>query len=72
MYAGEYDLVCNWVANERTSRALEWMGQKEFVNEDMKDWMVDGKVAGKFRGRTGLLTFATVAGAGHMVCVVFV
>ncbi|KAF8403124.1 hypothetical protein HHK36_011218 [Tetracentron sinense] len=31
VYAGEYDLICNWLGNSRWIHAMEWSGQKEFV-----------------------------------------
>ncbi|KAH0979965.1 hypothetical protein GBA52_007142 [Prunus armeniaca] len=32
VYAGEYDLICNWLGNSRWVHAMEWSGQKEFVS----------------------------------------
>lgn len=48
------------------SLELEWSGQESFVAEPLRDWTVDGKVAGKVRS-SGPFTFATIAAAGHMV-----
>lgn len=48
------------------SLALEWHGQDAFVKESLKDWTVNGEVAGLVR-TAGPLTFATIYGAGHMV-----
>lgn len=66
IYAGKYDLVCNWVGNERWTLALEWSGQAAFRSENLREWKVDGKVAGETRSARGL-TFVTIEGAGHMV-----
>ncbi|KDQ51312.1 hypothetical protein JAAARDRAFT_140320 [Jaapia argillacea MUCL 33604] len=66
IYVGAYDWICNWVGNERWTLALEWSGQEEFGSEGLREWIVDGEVAGKTRSAKGL-TFATIAGAGHMV-----
>ncbi|TFY83349.1 hypothetical protein EWM64_g656 [Hericium alpestre] len=66
LYVGEYDWICNWVGNERWSLAMEWSGHDAFNAQELKPWLVDGKVAGKTRSAHNL-TFATVAGAGHMV-----
>lgn len=30
IYAGDLDLICNWLGNERWVDALEWEGQEEF------------------------------------------
>ncbi|KAG5734170.1 Carboxypeptidase Y [Termitomyces sp. T112] len=66
IYVGTYDWICNWVGNERWTRALEWSGQHEFAGKELSVWEVDGKKAGVKRSAKGL-TFATVEGAGHMV-----
>ncbi|EIN13164.1 serine carboxypeptidase [Punctularia strigosozonata HHB-11173 SS5] len=66
IYVGAYDWVCNWVGNEKWTLALEWTGQEEFKGQDLREWTVDGVTAGKTRSAQGL-TFATIAGAGHMV-----
>ncbi|WVY95752.1 hypothetical protein V8G54_027903 [Vigna mungo] len=31
IYAGEYDLICNWLGNSRWVHALEWSGKNEFA-----------------------------------------
>ena len=46
--------------------ALEWSKQEEFRNEPLRDWYVDGAVAGMTRSGGGL-TYATVRGADHFV-----
>lgn len=45
---------------------LEWTSQEAFRSQPLRDWYVDGEVAGKTR-RYGDLTFATIRDAGHMV-----
>ncbi|KAG6864720.1 hypothetical protein C0991_007673 [Blastosporella zonata] len=66
IYVGTYDWICNWVGNERWTRALEWSGHGEFAARDLRVWEAEGKRAGLTRSAKGL-TFATVEGAGHMV-----
>ncbi|KAJ7499907.1 serine carboxypeptidase [Mycena latifolia] len=66
IYAGTYDVVCNWIGNEAWTLALEWSGQAEFSALPLREWTVAGKRAGKTRAAQGL-TFATVDAAGHMV-----
>jgi len=66
IYVGEYDWICNWVGNERWTLALEWSGKDEFVEQGLREWKVNGKSAGKTRSARNF-TFATIAGAGHMV-----
>lgn len=48
------------------SRELEWTGQTAFAEQPLREWAVDGEVAGITRGAKGF-TFATIDGAGHMV-----
>lgn len=48
------------------SLALEWHGQQEFTSEPLRSWKIDDKVVGTTRS-AGLLTYATIVGAGHMV-----
>jgi len=66
IYVGTYDWICNWIGNERWTLELEWHGQADFVTLPLREWHVDGHVAGKTRSAHGF-TFATVDAAGHMV-----
>ncbi|KAH9842997.1 Alpha/Beta hydrolase protein [Rhodofomes roseus] len=66
IYVGVYDLFCNWVGNERMTLNMQWTGQAEFAAQPLREWKVDGTVAGLTRS-AGPLTFVTVYGAGHMV-----
>ncbi|CAK9237565.1 unnamed protein product [Sphagnum troendelagicum] len=66
VYAGEYDLICNWLGNSRWVTAMDWSGQIEYAKADWKAFEVDGKEAGVFTGY-GPLNFLKVHDAGHMV-----
>ncbi|KAF9493049.1 serine carboxypeptidase [Pleurotus eryngii] len=66
VYAGSYDWIAHWVGNERWTLDMEWSGKEEFNRRPLRDWVVDGKLAGRTRSAKGL-TFATVEAAGHMV-----
>ncbi|KIJ64661.1 hypothetical protein HYDPIDRAFT_90311 [Hydnomerulius pinastri MD-312] len=66
IYVGTYDWICNWVGNERWTLQMPWTGQEAFISQSLREWDVDGHVAGKTRSAGGL-TFATIDGAGHMV-----
>lgn len=66
IYVGSYDWIAHWVGNERWTLDMEWSGKEEFNKQPLRDWVVDGKFAGKTRSAKGL-TFATVEAAGHMV-----
>lgn len=71
IYAGTYDWQCNWVANRLWVEQLEWAGQKEFNAQEWKTWGLGDNVTEKtgagITKSSGLLTFASVWGAGHMV-----
>uniref|UniRef100_A0A7N0SVX3 Carboxypeptidase n=1 Tax=Kalanchoe fedtschenkoi TaxID=63787 RepID=A0A7N0SVX3_KALFE len=66
VYAGEYDLICNWLGNSRWVEAMPWSGQSSFVTVNMTSYMVDGQEAGLVKS-FGPLTFMKVHNAGHMV-----
>ncbi|KAI0328737.1 serine carboxypeptidase [Cubamyces sp. BRFM 1775] len=65
IYVGATDYICNWIGNEKMTMSLEWSGQAAFRADALKDWVVDGEAAGVTRSGGGL-TYATIAGAGHM------
>ncbi|QCE05433.1 serine carboxypeptidase-like [Vigna unguiculata] len=66
IYAGEYDLICNWLGNSRWVHALEWSGKKEFTSSLEVPFVVDGSEAGLLKSY-GPLSFLKVHDAGHMV-----
>ncbi|EIW74533.1 serine carboxypeptidase [Coniophora puteana RWD-64-598 SS2] len=66
IYVGDYDWICNWLGNERWTLDMAWTGHEEFSGQGLREWFVDGEMAGKTRAAKGL-TFATVHAAGHMV-----
>ncbi|KAL9676892.1 hypothetical protein QQ045_005113 [Rhodiola kirilowii] len=66
VYAGEYDLICNWLGNSRWVHAMEWSGQQSFVKSPEIPFEVDGSEAGILKTQ-GPLSFLKVHDAGHMV-----
>jgi len=72
IYAGDKDLICNWLGNERWTRAMRWGGRAGFNAAPVAKWTLenphDGTSvdAGEFRA-FGALTFLKVYNAGHMV-----
>ncbi|KAG9136612.1 hypothetical protein Leryth_020278 [Lithospermum erythrorhizon] len=66
IYAGEYDLICNWLGNARWVHAMEWFGQKDFGASPEVPFEVDGSEAGLLKSY-GPLSFLKVHDAGHMV-----
>ncbi|OLL24100.1 Carboxypeptidase Y A [Neolecta irregularis DAH-3] len=66
IYAGTYDWICNYIGNERWTLNFEWSGKYGFRAQRLREWTVDGNVAGLTRKYKGL-TYVEVSGAGHMV-----
>ncbi|ESQ49023.1 hypothetical protein EUTSA_v10020509mg [Eutrema salsugineum] len=66
VYAGEYDLICNWLGNSRWVNAMEWSGKESFKASKEVPFVVDGKEAGLLKSN-GQLSFLKVHDAGHMV-----
>lgn len=64
IYVGTYDWICNFVGNERVFGSLEWSGLPDFryqQENNKKVWK------GGLWWESGLLRYARVNGAGHMV-----
>ncbi|MFS8033231.1 putative carboxypeptidase C [Helianthus anomalus] len=66
VYAGEYDLICNWLGNSRWVHAMEWKGKELFNASSEVPFEVDGREAGLLKNY-GPLSFLKVHDAGHMV-----
>uniref|UniRef100_A0A0D6QRX7 Carboxypeptidase n=1 Tax=Araucaria cunninghamii TaxID=56994 RepID=A0A0D6QRX7_ARACU len=66
VYAGEYDLICNWLGNSRWVNSMEWSGHENFSTASTKSFVVDDKEAGLLTSY-GPLSFLKVHDAGHMV-----
>ncbi|XP_047312946.1 serine carboxypeptidase-like [Impatiens glandulifera] len=66
IYAGEYDIVCNWLGISRWVNAMKWSGQKNFNAASIIPYVVDGSVKGQHK-EYGPLSFLKVNDAGHMV-----
>ncbi|KAJ8751429.1 hypothetical protein K2173_016636 [Erythroxylum novogranatense] len=66
IYAGDQDLICNWLGNSRWVHVMNWSGQKEFGAASTVPFVSDGKEAGQLKSH-GPLSFLKVYKAGHMV-----
>lgn len=66
LYAGTYDWQCNWVQNKMWIDKLEWAGKDMYRKAEWRSWYSKGKIVGETK-KAGVLTFATIRGAGHMV-----
>ncbi|KAG1731604.1 Alpha/Beta hydrolase protein [Suillus paluster] len=75
VYAGNADMMCNYIGNERWVEQLDSIFLDEFSTAETEQWvtMRSGKVAGTVRSAgargsgAGNVTFVTVHDAGHMV-----
>ncbi|KAJ2120828.1 hypothetical protein IW147_004768 [Coemansia sp. RSA 720] len=61
-YAGDADLICNWMGNRELMMRMPWFGQTGFKMAQDRAW-TQGGVVREFGG----LTVLRVEGAGHMV-----
>jgi carboxypeptidase C (cathepsin A) len=66
IYAGDKDLICNWLGNRRWVDALKWDGASGWKAAKDFTWSVAGESAGEVR-ESGGLSFVKVFDAGHMV-----
>ncbi|KAF8183771.1 carboxypeptidase C [Mycena galopus ATCC 62051] len=75
IYAGNADMMCNYMGNERWLEVLDSSFRSEYVNAAPIPWVTagSGKLAGTVRSAggqgftAGNVTFVTVFEAGHMV-----
>ncbi|CAK4086923.1 unnamed protein product [Aphanomyces euteiches] len=66
IYAGDADLLCNWIGNEAWTKKLSWPAKKEYNDASVKPLLVNGSNGGEVRSSHNL-TFVRVYNAGHMV-----
>lgn len=67
IYAGDADLMCNWVGNQAWVMQLEWSGRKQFTEAPNRPFVVsEEKDAGRVRSFENL-AFIRVFDSGHMV-----
>ncbi|GBF95389.1 serine carboxypeptidase-like enzyme [Raphidocelis subcapitata] len=66
IYAGDQDLICNWLGNRRWVDALDWAGKEGWAQAQEQTWTVKGQPAGAVTSYDGL-SFVKVFQAGHMV-----
>ncbi|GJN14188.1 hypothetical protein PR202_gb00979 [Eleusine coracana subsp. coracana] len=64
IYAGEYDLICNWLGE--WVNAMVWSGQQNFSEAPMLPFKINGKETGLLKSY-GPLSFVKVYDSGHMV-----
>jgi carboxypeptidase C (cathepsin A) len=75
IYAGNADMMCNYMGNERWVEQLDTIFTDEFSTATTEQWVTigSGKIAGTVRSAggggsgAGNVTFVTVYESGHMV-----
>ncbi|CAL1366909.1 unnamed protein product [Linum trigynum] len=66
IYAGEYDLICNWMGNLNWVNAMKWSGQEKFQGASIVPFVAGNAKSGELKSY-GPLAFLKVYNAGHMV-----
>ncbi|XP_047336090.1 serine carboxypeptidase-like [Impatiens glandulifera] len=66
IYAGEYDLICNWLGIYRWVEDMQWYGQRQYNHASLVSYEVDGSTKGEIK-EYGPLTFLKILNAGHYV-----
>ncbi|RHY37308.1 hypothetical protein DYB38_012241, partial [Aphanomyces astaci] len=64
IYAGDADLMCNWIGNEAWTKQLNWPGKASFNAAQVKPLTVNGKNGGQVRSSRNL-SFVRVYNSGH-------
>lgn len=65
-FAGDADLMCNWMGIQDTITNMTWKGAQGFGNATEEEWHVNGTQAGTWQTARNM-TFVKVFEAGHMV-----
>ncbi|PIA16345.1 alpha/beta-hydrolase [Coemansia reversa NRRL 1564] len=65
-YAGDADLICNWMGNKALMLDLQWPGRTDFSMALDRPWGAGGLPLGYVRTFSGL-TFLRIFESGHMV-----
>lgn len=65
-FAGDVDLVCNWMGNQLVAEAVPYPGQAAFQAKELGNYSVDGVVGGTFKMEANL-AFLRLFEAGHIV-----
>ncbi|KAJ7696099.1 alpha/beta-hydrolase [Mycena rosella] len=66
IFAGDQDLICNYVGLEAMMQAMEWNGAKGLGTVQTQSWSVAGAPAGTWVSSRNL-TYAKIFNASHMV-----
>jgi len=66
LYNGDKDLICDIDGTSTWATSLQWPYQSQFNDAKNISWVVNGQVAGWYRGAANLIQLS-VFNAGHMV-----
>ncbi|KAJ2856988.1 hypothetical protein GGI22_003638, partial [Coemansia erecta] len=67
VYAGDADLICNWIGIKELMLHLPWYGGPAFAAASDIPWTIGGSIVAGTARSFGGLSFLQVYGAGHMV-----
>ncbi|KAL4461287.1 hypothetical protein ABPG72_009207 [Tetrahymena utriculariae] len=65
---GYQDFVCNYIGGLQWAENMNWNMQSDFQNSKFQDYLVDGKIEGKFKS-AGKFSILIVDKSGHMVTI---
>ncbi|KAE9378789.1 carboxypeptidase-like protein S1 [Stipitochalara longipes BDJ] len=66
MWAGDADMVCDWMGNEACANAVDYDDTHVFQQNEVKNYTVDGVVVGAYKAK-GNLNWLRVFDSGHYV-----
>ncbi|KAG8824527.1 Cell death protease [Serendipita sp. 401] len=66
IFAGDQDVICNYVGQERFIEKLEWQGSTGLGTAPIVPWTVNGTAAGTWQSARNL-TYVKIFQASHMV-----
>ncbi len=66
MVYGDTDFMCSALGGQAVAERVEWAGQKEFISQPYKDWVMDGVVKARYKEQDNF-KFITVPHSGHSI-----
>jgi carboxypeptidase C (cathepsin A) len=66
IWAGDADIICNWVGVQAAITAMQWSGQAQYASTPMTNMTINGVAVASVQN-VGNFSFARVYGAGHEV-----
>lgn len=66
IWAGDADIICNWIGNQEAILSMSWYGQQTLQNTPLSNMTIDGKAVAQYVNVDNF-SFARVFEAGHEV-----